>query len=158
MIDSDPGVRTNVAALEDVTNAGATPDDDGDVVLGVVDGVVLGVVDGVVDGVVLGVVDGVVLGVVDGVVDGVVLGVVDGVVLGVVDGVVLGVVDGVVGTEGATGVPLSGPEPAPAPTMFTAFNFTEYEVPFVKPVITIGDVVDAGLKAVNEVPPFVETS
>ena len=56
-----------------------------------------------------------------------------------------------------TGVPLTALDSAPAPTLFTAFNFTEYEVPFVKPVITIGDVVDAGLKAVNEVPPFVET-
>ena len=54
-------------------------------------------------------------------------------------------------------MPISTPDSAPAPTLFTAFNFTEYEVAFVKPVITIGDVVDAGLKAVNEVPPFVET-
>ena len=40
MIDSDPGVRTNVAALEEVTKVGAGVEDDGDVVLGVVDGVV----------------------------------------------------------------------------------------------------------------------
>ena len=60
MIDSDPGVRTNVAALEDVTKVGATPDDDGDVVLGDDDGVVDGVVEGVVEGVVDGVVEGVV--------------------------------------------------------------------------------------------------
>jgi hypothetical protein len=40
MIDSDPGVRTKVAALEEVTKVGAGVEDDGDVVLGVVDGVV----------------------------------------------------------------------------------------------------------------------
>ena len=45
MIDSDPGVRTKVAALEEVTKVGAGVEDDGDVVLGVVEGVVDGVVD-----------------------------------------------------------------------------------------------------------------
>jgi len=164
MIDSDPGVRTKVAALEEVTKVGAGVEDDGDVVLGVVDGVVdeddgTEVLDVLED-------DGTeVLDVLDVLEDDgtEVLDVLedDGTDVLVVledDGTeVLDVLEDD-GTEGATGAPLSGSEPAPAPTMFTAFNFTEYEVPFVKPVITIGDVVDAGLKAVNEVPPFVETS
>ena len=57
----------------------------------------------------------------------------------------------------AAGVPLLEFDAAPAPTLFTAFNFTEYDVPFVKPVITIGVAVDAATKAVNEFPPSVET-
>jgi hypothetical protein len=62
---------------------------------------------------------------------------------------------GALGT--AAGVPPLEFDAAPAPTLFTAFNFTEYDVPFVKPVITIGVSVDAGTKAVNEFPPSVET-
>ena len=63
-----------------------------------------------------------------------------------------------VGAPGTVaGVPLLEFDAAPAPTLFTAFNFTEYDVPFVKPVITIGVAVDAGTKAVNEFPPSVET-
>ena len=48
-----------------------------------------------------------------------------------------------VGAPGTVaGVPLLEFDAAPAPTLFTAFNFTEYDVPFVKPVITIGVAVN----------------
>jgi hypothetical protein len=68
------------------------------------------------------------------------------------------ITDVIAGAPGTVaGVPLLEFDAAPAPTLFTAFNFTEYDVPFVKPVITIGVAVDAGTKAVNEFPPSVET-
>jgi hypothetical protein len=56
------------------------------------------------------------------------------------------------------GVTLTDDDAVPAPAAFTAFNWTEYVVPFVKPVIVIGLVVSEGLNAVNVDPPFVEYS
>ena len=44
----------------------------------------------------------------------------------------------------------------PTPILFTAFSFTEYDVPFIKPLIVAGLVVTAGLNAVYVEPPFVE--
>ena len=60
MIDSEPGVRTKVAALAEVTKVGPGVEDDvfpDDPIDEPESGVVDGAVDGVVDGVVEGVVD-----------------------------------------------------------------------------------------------------
>jgi hypothetical protein len=49
-------------------------------------------------------------------------------------------------------VTLRPAEAGPAPTAFTAFNVTVYEVPAVKPVIVTGVSASAGLNAVYEPP------
>ena len=43
-----------------------------------------------------------------------------------------------------------------SPIAFTAFNTTLYAVPFVRPVTTIGLLVDAGLRGVQVAPLSVE--
>ena len=50
------------------------------------------------------------------------------------------------------GVTDTAPEAAPAPAAFTARNFTEYAVPFVKPSITTGEAVTAGENATHDPP------
>jgi hypothetical protein len=116
-------------------------DDEGSVLVVVVTAVVE-VVDAVVV-VVLGVAVAVVVEAVD------VLDVVD-VVEDVVD--VLDVVDDVEvddePDEDATGVPLTAFEATESPTALTALIVTEYAVPFVRPVMVNGLVVDAGERAV----------
>ncbi len=41
---------------------------------------------------------------------------------------------------GATGLPVAGPDAAPAPIALTARTCTEYDVPFTRPVTVIGEV------------------
>ena len=63
----------------------------------------------------------------------------------------------IVGVEGATGiVTLNGVEVAPSPTKLTARIETEYVVPFVRPVITIGDAVVPVWRVAQLVPPSIE--
>jgi len=67
------------------------------------------------------------------------------------------VADKVVGDLGVVaGVPVTVADAALAPAIVTVFNFTEYVVPFVSPIMEIGDIESAGLRDANEVPPFVE--
>ena len=67
------------------------------------------------------------------------------------------VADREVGAPGVVyGVSVTVDDAVPAPILFTAFSFTEYEVPFIKPVIDTGLVVTAGLNAVYVEPLFVE--
>ena len=54
------------------------------------------------------------------------------------------------------GVTLTDEDAVPAPAAFTAFSWTEYVVPFVRPVIVTGLVVSVGLNAMNDAPPSVE--
>ena len=55
-----------------------------------------------------------------------------------------GVMELIVGAPGVvTGVPDTDVDEDPAPIEFTARRITEYNVPFVKPVIVKGDVVPA---------------
>jgi hypothetical protein len=57
------------------------------------------------------------------------------------------------GVPGApNGVTLTELEATESPALFTAFIVTEYVVPFVKPEIVKGDVVDDGLSAVYVLP------
>jgi hypothetical protein len=58
-----------------------------------------------------------------------------------------------VGGDGVVaGVTLTELEATESPALFTAFIVTEYVVPFVKPEIVKGDVVDDGLSAVYALP------
>ncbi len=60
-----------------------------------------------------------------------------------------GVTEVIDGARGVlNGVPESWFEAVPAPTEFTALILTLYEVPFVSPVIRIGEVLSAGESAV----------
>jgi hypothetical protein len=57
------------------------------------------------------------------------------------------------GIPGApNGVTITKLEATESPALFTAFIVTEYGVPFVKPEIVKGDVVDEGLSAVSALP------
>jgi hypothetical protein len=63
----------------------------------------------------------------------------------------------IVGVVGATGiVTLTGVEVAPSPTRLTARIETEYVVPFVRPVMTIGDAVVPVWRVAQVVPPLTE--
>ena len=70
-----------------------------------------------------------------------------------------GVTERFVGEEGAVaiGIAVIDPLEVPEPIAFTALNWKVYCVPFVKPEITIGDVLSTGLQLVN-VPPFIAYS
>ena len=56
------------------------------------------------------------------------------------------------------GLTLSVEEAAPEPTEFTARIATVYEVPFARPLIAIGERVDAGLRVTHVEPPSTEYS
>ena len=69
------------------------------------------------------------------------------------------VIDEIVGAPGVvTGVPEVDAVAEPEPAELTALNWTLYAVPFVSPVITKGEVVDAGDRVVQVEPPLVEYS
>ena len=64
-----------------------------------------------------------------------------------------------VGAPGVVyGVALDTADAAPDPPAFTARSATPYVVPFVRPEIVKGEVVDAGLSVVHVEPEFVEYS
>jgi len=70
-----------------------------------------------------------------------------------------GVTEFIVGASGApSGVAETAFDAVPLPSELTARNFTEYEVPFVKPVIVNGLFVAPGERATQVVPPSVEYS
>jgi hypothetical protein len=71
----------------------------------------------------------------------------DDVVVDDVDDVVDDVPD-----DGAVGVPLTAFDATESPMAFMALIVTEYAVPFVRPVMVNGLVVDAGERAVYVVP------
>jgi len=55
-----------------------------------------------------------------------------------------------VGASGtATGVTLTASEAAPLPMLLMARRRMAYGVPFVRPLITIGDAAEAGLRTVH---------
>ncbi len=58
----------------------------------------------------------------------------------------------------AVGVALTAVDESPLPAAFTARILTGYDVPFVRPVIVIGDVVATGERVVQLVPLLVEYS
>ena len=63
------------------------------------------------------------------------------------------------GAEGVVrGVPLEVLDAGPVPNVFLARNPTEYVVPFVSPERDNGELVDAGLLAIQVDPPSVEYS
>ena len=63
----------------------------------------------------------------------------------------------IVGVEGATGIDtLTGVDVAPSPTRLTARIETEYVVPLVRPVMTIGDAVVPVWRVAQLVPPLIE--
>ena len=65
----------------------------------------------------------------------------------------------IVGADGKVfGVASTTSERAPAPNEFTPRIKTKYSAPFVSPEIVRGDAVDAGERACQVVPPFVENS
>ncbi len=70
-----------------------------------------------------------------------------------------GVTERFVGAEGAVaiGIAVIDPLEVPDPIELTALNWKVYCVPFVKPEITTGDTLTAGLQLVN-VPPFIAYS
>ena len=64
---------------------------------------------------------------------------------------------GAVGTVAATGiVALTAVEAVPSPTTLTARSETRYVLPFVKPVMTIGDAVVPVCRVAQVVPPSTE--
>lgn len=70
----------------------------------------------------------------------------------VVGGDKTGVAMGATAGTGSAGVAVTVFEIAPAPTAFTARIRTPYSVPFVKPVMSIGVAVDAGLRVTHDSP------
>ena len=63
----------------------------------------------------------------------------------------------IVGAPGVVyGVALETADAVPDPPAFTARSAMPYVVPFVRPEIVRGEVVDAGLRVVHVEPEFVE--
>lgn len=62
--------------------------------------------------------------------------------------------EGVPGT--VDGVPLAGEDGSPLPRALTIWIFSEYAVPFVRPVITSGLAVESDWRAVHVEPPSVD--
>jgi hypothetical protein len=68
-------------------------------------------------------------------------------------------VDVIVGAPGVVyGVALETADDVPEPPAFTARSAMPYVVPFVRPEMVNGEVVDAGLSVVHVEPEFVEYS
>lgn len=61
-------------------------------------------------------------------------------------------------TTTAVGVALNAVDESPLPAALIARILTGYEVPFVRPVIAIGEVVAIGERIVQLVPLFIEYS